>query len=236
MLCCGMWTYMSRHIKKLCAIKNSMTSTECILPYLNSAFTVLIMWSPIHSSVKGELFVVSKAEREGCYEMEYDKAHPARWGFLSTSVMKHPDQAQLRTGFIGLYFGVTVHCLGRSGQEPRGRNWYGGHEGGLLNCLALRALPTLLYSLEPPSNRMEPPTVGWALQHQTLTYRPIWWSCFLNWSSLFWDVPSCVKLTDKLTSRSRGWWWKSSATAMFATYALYPSYPIATSFLFLGKA
>jgi hypothetical protein len=100
-------------------------------------------------------------------------------------------------GFICLTFPYCcslVKELGagtQAGQGPGGRSWCGGHGRVLLTVLLLMAC-SAYFHIDPrtTSPGMAPPTMHWALPHQSLikknasrlAYSPIWWRHFLNWS------------------------------------------------------
>ena len=74
-------------------------------------------------------------------------------------------------GLCGFCFHITVHHQRKSEQElkqePRGRSWCRGYGGALLTDLVLMAC-SACFLIEPTNPKMAPPTMGWAVAHQSL--------------------------------------------------------------------
>lgn len=101
-------------------------------------------------------------------------------------------------GLFDLYSHITLHFWGNSGQELN-RNIEGDIEAEimekdyLLACLLGSCSASLLLHPRTTFPGVSPVTVAWACPHQLLikkkpyrlTHRPIWWSQFLSWESLF---------------------------------------------------
>jgi hypothetical protein len=97
----------------------------------------------------------------------------------------------------------AVRAGTQAGQEPGGKSWCRGQRGMLLTELLLMAL-SACFLIEPriTSPGIVPPTMGWALPHQSLikkmpyslVYNPILRRHFLNWRSLLSHEFTSVKL------------------------------------------
>ena len=116
-------------------------------------------------------------------------------------------------GLFGLPFHIIVHHwrkLGqglRTDQEPGGRSWFRGQERVLLSGLLLMAWsPCFLIQPRTSSPGVAPPTMGWALLHQSPTekmtywfaYSPVLGKSFLSWSSFPSDDSSVCQVDIKL--------------------------------------
>jgi hypothetical protein len=93
--------------------------------------------------------------------------------------------------------------------EPGGRSWCSGHRGVLLTGLRHMACSAcFLIESRTSSPGMAPPTRGWALFHQSLIKKMLYWLAsslvlwryFLNWGSLLSDDISVCQVDIKLSS------------------------------------
>jgi len=93
----------------------------------------------------------------------------------------------------------------QTGQGPGGRSWRRDHGGVLLTSLLPMANSVyFLTECRTTCPKVAPPTMGWALPHQslieTMPLRQILWRHSLNWGPLLFSDSSLCQVTAKLAS------------------------------------
>jgi hypothetical protein len=108
-----------------------------------------------------------------------------------------------------LYFNLWFHITQPIIERSQGRNW-GRDHGRMLHTGLLSLACSLCFLIHPRTTcpGLIPPTVAWALPHQSLILkmshrlacRPNWLQHFLNWGSLFPSDSSLHQVDTKLAS------------------------------------
>ena len=137
-------------------------------------------------------------------------------GLVTLAVIQHQTKATCGgKGFFSSYFHITVHHRRKSEQKlQQSRNLEAGadaeatEECCLLACSPMACSTCFIIKLGTTSPGVAPPTMGWALPHQSLikkmphrlAYSPILWRCFLSWASFLLDGSSLCQVDIKLPS------------------------------------